>query len=297
MPDLTIFSTPKPFRDPHINMIQRNAIQSWKNLGENVEVFLVGDEEGMAEAAAEFGVGYLPDVARNDLGTPLVSSIFALAREASSSPLLAYVNGDILLLPDFVKTAQQAAHLEPRFLLVGRRWDLDVLEPLEFNESWDTEIAEMLTQNGVLHAPMGSDYFIFPKEVFTEIPDFAIGRAGWDNWMIYHAVQQPWPCIDASSSATVIHQNHDYAHLPGGQPHYRHEETYRNADMGGGMANMYILLDANKELADGVIRAPRQRLARILRKLERFVSPKDDQHTRISIRLKRFFRRLWQALV
>ena len=32
------------------------------------------------------------------------------------------------------------------------------------------------------------------------MPDFAIGRAGWDNWMIYHARQQGWPVIDGTPS-------------------------------------------------------------------------------------------------
>ena len=40
---------------------------------------------------------------------------------------------------------------------------------------------------GRLHPPGGSDYFIFPRNCFTKIPNFAIGRAGWDNWMFYHA--------------------------------------------------------------------------------------------------------------
>ena len=62
MPLLSIFSAPKAFTDPHINIIQRNAIQSWLHLGPEVEVFLVGDEPGMAEAAAELGVMQLTEV-------------------------------------------------------------------------------------------------------------------------------------------------------------------------------------------------------------------------------------------
>ncbi len=110
---LTVFSAPKPFTNPHIDIIQRNAIQSWRHLGPEVEVFLVGQEDGMAEVAAEYGVPLLADVKRNDAGTPLVSSIFDLARQASSSPYLAYVNGDILLLPDIVQATRQIAAAMP----------------------------------------------------------------------------------------------------------------------------------------------------------------------------------------
>jgi hypothetical protein len=88
------FSAPKPFTDPHIHLIQRNAIQSWQHLGEAVQVLLVGDEPGMAEFSAETGIHQLPHV-KHSLGT-LVSSIFSWLRELCLT-LLAYLNADILL--------------------------------------------------------------------------------------------------------------------------------------------------------------------------------------------------------
>ena len=39
---LTLFSAPKPFTDPHIALIQYNAIQSWTLLPD-VEIILLGD--------------------------------------------------------------------------------------------------------------------------------------------------------------------------------------------------------------------------------------------------------------
>ncbi len=98
-PLLTLFTAPKPFTNPHVALIQRNALLSWMHLGSEVKVLMIGDEPGMAEFAAESGITQLPQVARNLQGTPLVSSIFKLARENSSSPMLAYVNADILLTP------------------------------------------------------------------------------------------------------------------------------------------------------------------------------------------------------
>ena len=108
MPLLTVFSAPKPFTDPHIAVIQRNAIRSWMLLPDT-EVFIVGDEPGLAEIAGELGLLHLPEVTRNDQGTPLVSSIFALARQHSSSACLAYVNADIILMSDLVRVARQVA--------------------------------------------------------------------------------------------------------------------------------------------------------------------------------------------
>ena len=47
MADLTIFTAPKPFTDPHIALIQRNAILSWLHLGPRVAVILLGEELGL----------------------------------------------------------------------------------------------------------------------------------------------------------------------------------------------------------------------------------------------------------
>src|SRR5512136_1424976 len=101
-PLVTVFTAPKPFTDPLISLIQRNAILSWMRLGDEVNVVLIGNEPGLVDFAAELGIQYLPDVARNAAGTPQVSSIFSVARQISTSPLLAYVNADILLTPQFV---------------------------------------------------------------------------------------------------------------------------------------------------------------------------------------------------
>ncbi|TAK12385.1 MAG: hypothetical protein EPO32_08830 [Anaerolineae bacterium] len=288
---LTIFSAPKPFRDPHIITIQRNAIQSWRLLGPEANVLLIGDEEGMAKTAAQLGVQHLPHVKTNEQGTPLVSNIFELARQHSDSALLCYVNADIVLLPGLVEQALNVLRQQPEFLLVGQRWDLDVTAALDFAPGWPRKLLDEARQRGRRHPPAGSDYFVFPRHLYSEVPDFAIGRAGWDNWMIYHAAQQPWPCIDGTPDIDIIHQNHDYRHLPGGQPHYRQPETLVNTALGGGARNMYLVLDSDRELRSGQVRRPRFTLLRMLRKVERVLWPPDDRPG-VRLALARRVRRL-----
>jgi hypothetical protein len=270
MTALTIFTAPKPFTNPHINIIQRNAIRSWVEMGSQVDVSLIGEEPGIAEAATDLGARHLTDVATNDLGTPLVSSIFELARRSSSSPILAYVNADILLLPNFLEVALQLGGLSERFLAVGRRWDLDMRQPLVFSPGWETYIKEQVQANGRLHPASGSDYFIFPRHCFTDIPPFAIGRAGWDNWMIYAARRQRWPVVDTTSSLMVIHQEHDYGHLPGGQPHYRLPETAVNVRLAGGRRALFSLQDTDFHLISGRLHPIPKRGQKLLRELETY---------------------------
>jgi len=272
---LTVFSAPKPFSDPHIAIIQTNALQSWLHLGSEVEVFLVGEEPGLAEAAEQHGVPLLQNVQRNTSGTPLVSSIFELARQASRSEVMAYVNGDVLLLPDILLAAQQIAaqtNHQP-FLLIGQRWDLDVTEPLDFSSGWEDRLKARTQNEGRLHAPAGSDYFVFPRNAFSEMPEFAIGRAGWDNWMIYHARSNNMPVIDGTPSIMIIHQSHDYSHLPGGRSHYNLAESQQNMQLGGGLKHMYMVLDANCQLRDGKIRSPQLSWRRLIRSIELRLMP------------------------
>jgi len=230
-------------------MIQRNAIRSWLSLGSRVEALLIGEEEGMNQVAQEIGVRCLPEVARNELGTPLVSSIFALARENSSSPLLMYTNADMLFLPDLLSAAERVWAQAERFLIVGRRWDLDISQPLDFSSGWAPRLQEMVRRAGSLHQPAGSDYFVFPADQYSDLPDFTIGRSGWDNWMIFDARRRKIPVVDASRAITVVHQEHDYAHLPGGRPHHGHPESLRNLDLAGGREVIFRLEDADWELA------------------------------------------------
>ncbi len=182
MPFITLFSAPKPFTNAHIAMIQRNAIKSWTLLPD-VEVMLLGEEAGLAEAAYELGVKHLSNVVRNESGTPLISSMFQLARENSTSDLLCIINADMILMSDFIKTALESRSLllekrQQNFVLLSQRWDLDIIQPIEFTEGWQNRLSSMVHGQGKLHRPAGSDFFLFPKFCYTDVPDFTIGRAG-----------------------------------------------------------------------------------------------------------------------
>src|SRR5512143_340417 len=143
MPLLTFFSARKPFTNPHIALIQRNAIRSWTLLPD-VEVILLGEETGLADTARELSVRHIPNVKRNENGTPLISSMFQLARENSRSDLLCIINADMILMPGFVEAAKQVMGLKDKFVLLSRRWDLDVTQPLEFAEGWQDRLSSMV---------------------------------------------------------------------------------------------------------------------------------------------------------
>ena len=268
---ITIFITPKGFDRDHIALIQRNAIRSWKALGADVDILLIGDDPGVEENAKALGVRYIRDVKRNASGTPMLDDIFRLARENSDSPLLAYVNADIILKRDFVETSRKILAREKKFLLVGQRWDLDVQVDLEFPLGWESEFDKDLAARGRRHPAGGSDYFVYPREIFTSIPPFAIGRSGWDNWMFYEARVKGWKLINCSKAINIIHQDHDYAHLPNGLPHYRQPESAENVKAAGGKRTIFTLLDCDHELDEnGNLRRVPMNKKKLLREMEIF---------------------------
>ncbi|MDO8752327.1 MAG: hypothetical protein Q7J80_00415 [Anaerolineales bacterium] len=284
MPLITLFSAPKPFTDPHIAMIQRNAIKSWALLPD-VEVILLGEEEGLAQAAKEFGVKHLPNVVCNDNRTPLISSMFQLARDASqrsNSELLCIINTDIILMPDFVEATLESSSLLldsrqqfvglQRFVLLSQRWDYDITSAIDFAGGWESKLREFVRKEGQLHRPAGSDFFLFPKSCYQDIPDLVIGRAGWDNWMIYKAREEKWSVIDCTPSVMIVHQNHDYSHLPDGKSHYDHPDSNENIRLAGGQAAIrYTILDSTHRLVDGKLARPKMTSLRFMRKLELFL--------------------------
>jgi len=247
---ITLFSAPKPF-EGHIGLIQRNAIRSWLALGEEVEILLFGDEPGISQAASALGVGHVAHVERSPQGTPLLDSIFKQAQANARYTILCYVNADILLFPDLLTAAQAAADRFSRFCLVGQRWDLAIERALSAEDLASPSAASDLLAEAQRHRPMGSDYFVFPRGLFDPMPPFALGRAGWDNWMLYASRSRGAALVDASPAITAIHQEHDYSHLPGGQPHYRHPESLHNVALAGGPEMVFRLRDATWRLRHG----------------------------------------------
>jgi hypothetical protein len=124
---------------------------------------------------------------------------------------------------------------------------------------------------------VGSDYFLFPRDLLTDMPEFTIGRSGWDNWTIYHARKSGWHVVDVTRSAMIVHQNHDYSHLPDGKPPYDLPETKKNINIAGGMKTMYTVLEADKILVDGDIQTAPLSIPRILHKIELLITA-DELH-------------------
>ena len=121
-PLLTIFSAPKAFKG-HVGIIQQNAIRSWLSLRPKPRVILFCNEDGAAEVLRGLEVELISDVETNSYGTPLVSSMFALADARAASDVVAFVSADIILTHRIMEAGRIAAAWSRRFLLVAQRHD------------------------------------------------------------------------------------------------------------------------------------------------------------------------------
>lgn len=251
---LTFFTVPKAFSG-HINVIQRNAIKSWKQCEPECEVILLGDDAGTADVATELGLRHIPSVDRNKVGTPLINSIFSAAQSAASNSILCYVNADIILMGDFLHAVSNVVRSRTSFLLVGRRWDFDIQQSIDFEDGWESHLRDLIAEKGKVHAHTGIDYFVFPRGLWPEIPGFAIGRGAWDNWLIYAAKSRGASVIDMTPMVKVAHQNHEYGHIGGGKSvPFGSPEAMENLSLAGGYARLCTIADADFRLTSKGVR-------------------------------------------
>lgn len=238
---LTIFSIPKPF-EGETERRQCRAIASWLAL--TARVILLGDEAGVSQTATRLDLEHVATLALNEHGTPFLDSAFMQLDQRVSSGIRCFVNADVVLTND-VLSAIEALHAVPTYLLVGQTRDLELT---------DSDLADpaglrrRALKQGHLRGAAAIDWFVFPSHQFQQLPPFLVGRAAFDNWMIWKA-RQSGPVIDATDAVVAVHQPHDYSHLAGGKDEaYYGEEAKENLRLAGGKGRMYTLHDASHKM-------------------------------------------------
>jgi hypothetical protein len=264
---LTLFTAPKAF-EGHNGVIQRNAIESWLKLTPTPEIIILGKDAGCAEICQEFNLKHIPDL-ENSI-PPLISDIFAKAKSLASNDYICFVNTDILLFDDFMESFDRVRQKCDKFLMVSSRYNIDV-------EDGRTDYKKQALEKIDMYPAAGSDFFLFPKNLYKEIPPFFIGRGYWDNWLMYEAKRLGAYLVDATHDVVAVHQNHDYAHISGINTGNRDEkyvfnmqQGQRNLVLAGGRKNLYTNYDADFVLVDGKLK-PSLSLKYIKRRLKSVV--------------------------
>jgi hypothetical protein len=214
---LTLFTTCKLF-EGLASTIQANALRSWTLLRPRPEIIIYGGEG--KEVAETLGLACRTRIQRES-GYPLISALFEAAQASARHDVLAYVNADIILTNDFVEAARIVAEQLPMFLMVGRRWDINVDYLLDFSQGWEDSTRRYAWRFGRLHDATGKDYFIFRRGTYQNLPSFMVGQPAWDNWLLDHTLRRNIPVVDATGTIFAAHQNHARAWTKEGTRHNR----------------------------------------------------------------------------
>jgi hypothetical protein len=267
---LTFFTTAKAF-EGHSGVIQRNALKSWTLLGPGVEVILFGDEPGAAEAARELKIRHEARVERFGGKLPYVNSLFLRAEQLARNDILCYANCDIVLLPDFCHAVARVREMHSPFLMVGRRWDTDITNPIDFSDmNWPRYVRQLALAANGQKSGCWIDYFAFSRGLFgLEFPPLVIGRPPWDNWTVWKALQKG-PVVDASGAVFAVHQNHDYASHPAGRfGVWTDEPSRHNLVVAGSRWHLCTIDDATHLLSPAGLRPNPARRKQLVRRFIR----------------------------
>ena len=250
---ITIFCTPKNF-DGIFDVIQKNALRSWRKISPDIEIIIFGDSYGACEMAKEINGIYYPDVKCSESGVPLLSDLFLNANKLCSFDTLMFINSDIIIPQNILSALNYVRDSFPRFLSVGFRWDMDVTNKIDFENNDEVEFFwEKAEYESIKSSPAAIDYFIFTKNTIKNLPNFVIGRPGYDNWLLWHARRMQIPLIDLSNEIKVIHQNHhfNFHNLKKDPKVYLEKDGLHNKKIHGN--KVLNLLDANYKLRNTLV--------------------------------------------
>lgn len=212
---IEIFSAPKPFIGPDKEDTLR-AIRSWQNLNPQPNITLLGYETGYDTVVEEYGLGIQPDVDKTFLGVPLFNSMFHIANQ-SNAKVSVIINGDIILLQEFIDTIRTVMRRFEDFLVISARYDLTELPAnlTESNPNFYQELGTYARENGILHTYGGMDLWAWNSHgsrLFNPVmPHFIFGRGKYDNWLTHETISAGRRAvIDASEAVLSIHISHGY---------------------------------------------------------------------------------------
>ena len=231
-PILTMFTT---FRNSEAKRyIYENTIRNWHLLSPDVIPILFtevdpSDPKGIAHFAVEHGWHVFPVPKTSPKGVPVLRHMYLEAQKKFNTTFYCYTNGDILFdrnLTDTIRSLQTSAkggHLD-KLLMVGRRSNWSIGKGVNL-----TELAQVghYATNSSLFKDYAEDYFLTTRDGYpwATIPDFVVGRIGYDNWIVVTAMRKKIPVVDATQTVTALHQTGRDGNLAGLRSR---SETYIN---------------------------------------------------------------------
>jgi hypothetical protein len=215
---ISFISAFKKFKPPY-DKIQHSAMFSWK--ANNIEVLVPDNEIGVKDACQGYSnMRLIPGVKRaREIGfpnqSPIVRDMIAKALPLIKTPMVALINSDILILPDF---SERIEKILKRYgfdiYMVGTRLDIKLNVCVDSEKNYEKVLKE---ERKIYDKSTSSDVFITSKfmwrKIIHEMPEFILGRYGWDNWLHTIAEIKGFRKYNCTDALTTLHCNHDHNHI------------------------------------------------------------------------------------
>lgn len=241
---LTIFSTCKPFIN-EFELIQKNAITSWKKLSNNIEIIIFGNEKGVEDFCKYLCIKNIKNIERRE-ELPILREIFYKAQRIAKWDILCYSNADIIFANGLLETIKAVKKIFKVFLITATRLDVKIDYEINFEQTnWQSELIRQTKDKGKYYqSNRAFDFFVFPRGLFYNLPPFVIGRIGWDNNFFAKMIKKRIPVFDATDAIVAIHQKHTYSTGGGYEKVWFGPESQYNLNLLQQTDIQYSLFDA-----------------------------------------------------
>lgn len=229
-------------------MAQRSAMWSWWY--NRVPVVAVDNEPFIKANCCEFNNVRLVEGIKTaralgfDNACPLINDMIFRCLQHVETPLVALINGDIIIQADF---RSQLEKIGNRYgwdvFMTGTRFGVDLQYEINSEETY----RQLHEEESKVHNEVNSaDIFIASKDTFQrmaeDMPDIILGRYGWDNWIHFWAATSGGvPTLNCTHALKTIHCQHDHAHIEHqeGKPGRKALSSVHNLTLLRNMQNLY----------------------------------------------------------
>ncbi|ELT89173.1 hypothetical protein CAPTEDRAFT_221789 [Capitella teleta] len=213
---LTLFTTFKPSKDRR--NVYRSIIRNWGLMRPAVQPVLYATpdtDHSLSDYARQHGWDVYPVPRSNRFKTPFLKDMYLHAEKHYRTHFYGYSNGDLLFDQGLLDTLTDLHTALPhnRSMVVGRRTnyvlkdfdkDLEDLTTIKDFAAAQKERAESVR----VFKAVAIDYFISNRGGvnWQKLPNFVIGRAGYDNYLIFFARKHcKAVVVDASRTIRALH--------------------------------------------------------------------------------------------
>ena len=191
-----------------------NTLRVWSDLGDQVlPVVYTEDEASVWAERARTSGWQVRHVPRTKVGLPVLKDMFldiiTSSKDDDDALFYAYANSDILFDESLVTTLLYIARVYKQIsyglFMTGRRTNV----PIEMvGGLTSSKQVKDISEKGQEGPPNAEDYFVVTRGAvdWAQIPDFVIGRPGFDNWLVAKARQWGLTVVDASNTVVAVHQ-------------------------------------------------------------------------------------------